>query len=248
MRTLNEQQYQADVESLFHSASGSFQEKMQAFPRFVSRQQQAIYLYKWELFKQILDVHGSIFEFGVYMGSGLFSFANFSSILEPFNYQRKIVGFDTFDGFPDIDTADLKSRDPSEKLVPGGFRVGDDLHDQLQRSIEQFDTNRPIGHVQKVELVKGDIMETLPKFISDNPHTLISLLYLDLDLYKPTKLVLELLYDRIVPGGIIAFDELNNQKWPGETTAYLEFFKGRGGSLKKMHFEPLRSYFVKEVG
>jgi len=244
-RTEKELGYAEQIEKHFNESCGTFTEKMQSFPRFVSRQQQAIYLYKWELFQKIVDVQGSILEFGVYMGSGAFSFLSFSSILEPYNYQRKIIGFDTFEGFPGYTDADLTTAEADPSITTEGFKVAGGLYNDLQECAAIQDQNRPIGHIQKLELVKGDITHSLPKFLEENPHTLISLLYLDMDLYEPTKLALELLYDRVVPGGIVAFDEINNPAWPGETKAYLEFFNGQHGRLQKCSFEPLRSYFVK---
>jgi len=237
--------YTSFLENHFIEASGTITQKLQSFPRFVSRQQQAIYLYKWELFKQVQDVHGSILEFGVYMGSGLFSFASFSSILEPYNYQRRVVGFDTFAGFPSVSDRDRSPLYESPQMKKGGFNVSDTHFKDIERSVELFDVNRYINHLPKIELVKGDVMNTVPEFLMNNKHTLISLLYLDLDLYEPTKLVLDQLYDRVVSGGIIAFDEINNPMWPGETEAFLEFFKGKDVALKKLPFEPARCYFVK---
>lgn len=244
--TKDEEQYYRDLEAHFHSSSGSHDDKMQSFPRFVSRQVQSIYLLKWELFKQILDVHGSIVEMGVLMGSGIFSFASFSAILEPYNYQRTVIGFDTFEGFPSISAADLATAGHSSLAKVGGFHVADTQYEQLEEAARLFDRNRPIGHIPKIHLVKGDIKDTIPDYLEKNPQLLISLLYLDLDIYEPTMFALESLYDRVVPGGIIAFDELNTPAWPGESKAYLEFFKGSKGKLKKFTFDPLRSYFVKE--
>ncbi len=245
LRNSIELKYAEKVEEHYKRCSGNFSQKMQSFPRFVSRQQQAIYLFKWELFKEILNVHGSIAEFGVFMGSGVFSFASFSSILEPFNYQRKIIGFDTYEGFGDIAPSDVVTKDHSALLQKGGFYVSDSMYEELKECAEIFDLNRPIGHVQKLEFVKGNIFNTLPAYLEKNPHLLLSLLYLDMDIYEPTKFALEKLYERVVPGGIIAFDELNNPGWPGETKAFLEFFLGKSGKLKKCSFEPLRCYFVK---
>lgn len=246
LRSKNDLNYQEQIQKHFESACGNFTQKMQSFPRFVSRQQQAIYLYKWELFRQVLPIHGSIAEFGVFMGSGVFSFASFSAILEPFNYQRKIVGFDTFEGFKEFSKHDRATKGHSSLMKQGGFGVSNTLHDDLVECSEIFDVNRPIPHIQKIEFVKGDIFKTLPDYLKKNPHFLLSLLYLDMDLYEPTLFALEQLYDRVVPGGIVAFDELNNTSWPGETKAYLEFFKEKRGKLQKVSFEPLRSYFVKE--
>ena len=238
--------YQASMEDHFLNSSGSIPQKLQAFPRYVSRQQQAVYLYKWELFKQVLEVHGSILEFGVYMGSGLFSFASFSAILEPYNYQRRIIGFDTFTGFPDVSDKDKSSQYASPELKKGGFSISDTHLSDIEHSIEMFDSNRFINHLPKIELIPGDVLKTLPKFLKTNSHTLISLLYLDLDLYEPTMSALHALYDRVVRGGIIAFDEINNPMWPGETEAFLKFFKDKPVALKKFSFEPARCYFVKQ--
>lgn len=240
------EEYQALMDEHFFSSSGSIQQKLGAFPRYVSRQQQAVYLFKWELFRQILEVHGSIVEMGVYMGSGLFSFASFSAILEPYNYQRRIIGFDTFSGFPDVTERDKNTQYESPECKKGGLGIpGNHLAD-LETSIELFDKNRYISHLPKIELVPGDVAVTLPEFLKANPHTLISLLYLDFDLYEPTIIALEALYERVVCGGIIAFDELNNPMWPGETEAFLEFFKDKPVVLKKCSFEPARCYFVKK--
>ena len=245
VRASHELDYAAMLEQHFVQCAGTHEEKMASFPRFVQRQQQAIYLFKYEIFRRVLNVHGSIAEFGVYMGSGLFSFASFSTILEPFNYQRRIVGFDTFEGFPDISANDLATAQHSKKAVKGGLFVDSRLHSDLKECVELFDRNRPIGHIPKIELVKGNVIETVPAYIRQNPHLMLSLLYLDLDLYEPTKFVLEQLYDRVVPGGIVAFDEVNNEEWPGETKAFLEFFKTVPAKLEKVPFEPVRCFFVK---
>lgn len=245
-RTATEIGYSEAMDRHFADVDATFTQKMQAFPRFVSRQQQAIYLYKWELFRRVLNVHGSIAEFGVFMGSGLFSFANFSSILEPYNYQRRIIGFDTFEGFPDVSKSDTATAAHSSLIKEGGFALSERLYEQLQESAKLFDENRFINHIPKISLVKGDIRRTLPEFLEREPHTLISLLYLDMDLYEPTMFALEQLFDRVPRGGIVAFDELNNERWPGETRAFLEFFRDRGARLEKVSFEPIRSFFVKE--
>jgi len=238
--------YESLMEEHFLKSSGSIPQKLQAFPRFVSRQQQAIYLFKWELFQKILDVHGSVVELGVFMGSGLFSFASFSSILEPYNYQRRIIGFDTFTGFPGFSDKDKSEQYESPELKKGGFSISENHLNDMQESIDIFDENRYISHLPKIELVQGDVIKTIPEYLKNNSHTLISLLYLDLDLYEPTIHALNELYERVVSGGIIAFDEINNPMWPGETEAYLEFFKDKPVILKKCSFEPARCYLIKE--
>jgi hypothetical protein len=230
----------------FEESSLSVGDRLRAFPRYVQRQEQARYLFRWELFKRVHDVHGSIVELGVHLGAGIFSFAAFAEISEPYNFQRRVIGFDTFEGFPSISDKDQTTATAPATRKAGGFYVNDDHFDQLQQSVELFDDNRLLNHVPRIELVKGDALETIPSYLEKNPHLVISLLYLDFDLYEPTLKALQLLYDRVVVGGVIALDEVNDPRWPGETAAFLEFFGGKTGRLERMPFEPNASFFIKQ--
>ena len=95
---------------------------------------------------------GSVVECGVANGSGLMSFAHFSSIFEPINYSRKIIGFDTFEGFPSISDKDRTDGDPRAKV--GGMKFSS--YDELKKCSELYDKNRDLSHINKIELVKGD--------------------------------------------------------------------------------------------
>jgi hypothetical protein len=96
-----------------------------------------------------------------------------------------------------------------------------------------------------VELIAGDASHTIPEYVASHPHLLISLMYLDFDIYEPTKVALQHLYQRVVKGGIIAFDELNCAEFPGETTALLEALDLENVELRRFPFEPYISYFTK---
>ena len=130
--------------------------------------------------------------------------------------------FDTFEGFPSISDEDRTTATEPPARKVGGFYVSDDHYEQLQQSVTLFDDNRLLNHVPKIELVKGDALATIPSYLETNPQLLISLLYLDFDLYEPTLKALRLLYDRVVTGGIVALDEINDPRWPGETKAFLQ--------------------------
>lgn len=199
---------------------------------------------KYEIFKQIVHVNGSIVECGVFVGGGTMTWLHCSSIMEPYNHTRKIIGFDTFSGFPQIDESDKKTG-TSEHLHVGGLNVSGSMQDELTELVKIHDQNRPLSHVNKVELIKGDACETIPQYIEDNPHLLISLLYLDFDIYKPTKAALQTLYNRVVKGGIIAFDELNCKSYPGETVAMIEELDLTKVELKRFPFVTHLSYFIK---
>lgn len=230
----------AAVERVFADSAGSVSDKLDAFPKFASRQAMAKFLARYEIFKQILDVNGSIIECGVLHGGGLLSFAKLSSIFEPTNHTRKIIGFDTFEGFPSIHAAD-KTGDSSH-LRKGGL-TGSTMQD-VEKAIELYDKNRPLAHIPKVELVKGDLAKTGPQYLKDNPHLVVSMLYLDVDLYEPTKVALETFLPRMPKGAIVAFDELNAKMFPGETSAVDEVLGLRNIAIKRYPFDSYVSYAV----
>ena len=67
-------------------------------------------------------------------------------------------------------------------------------------------------------------------------------MFLDFDIYQPTKVALDYFLPRMSKGGIIAFDQLNNPDWPGETLAYLEKTKLKKYKLENLNFEPNISF------
>jgi hypothetical protein len=216
--------------------------KLSNFPKYVRRQDIARFLTRYELFKMALPAAGSIVECGVFAGGGLMGWLQFSASMEPYNHTRRIIGFDTFTGFPGISEKDAGT---SENLRVGAYSTHDSIQDELKELSAIHDGNRPIGHIPKVELVAGDATKTIKKYVEENPHLLISLLYLDFDLYEPTKAALMHLLPRVVKGGIVAFDELNCAEFPGETQAlHEEAYLGRT-ELKRTNLDPYISYFVR---
>lgn len=229
-------------EIVFKEASGEIKDKLDNFPRFSTRQAIAKFLARYEIFKKIINIHGSIVECGVLQGNGLFTFAKLSSILEPVNHTRRIIGFDTFEGFPHIHEMD-KAGSFSD-LTIGGLK-GSSL-EELKQSITHYDLNRPLSHIPKVELVKGDICQSAGEYVKNHPHLIVSLLYLDLDLYEPTKAALEAFLPLIPKGGVIVFDELNAEIFPGETRAVDEILGLKNIKIERFHFDSYISYYIKE--
>ncbi len=240
--TAKEVTFREELEQHFDKAPGSSVEKLQNFAKYVPRQNLARFLSKYELFKQVLDVHGSIVECGVYLGGGLMTFAQLSAILEPVNHTRHIIGFDTFGGFAGMTEIDKKGG--SQHAEDGGMAA--ECFEELRECIKLYDQNRFLNHLEKVELVEGDIRKTAPAFLKDRPETVISLLYLDLDLYEPTKAALKAFLPRMPKGAIIAFDELNAANWPGETQAVLEELGLGKLRIKRFPFDTFISYAVLE--
>ncbi|NND02149.1 MAG: class I SAM-dependent methyltransferase [Acidimicrobiia bacterium] len=213
--------------------------KLANFPKYVRRQDLTKLFVRYELFKQILPVKGSIVECGVFRGAGTMTWARLSALLEPNNILRKVYGFDSFEGFPTVGDEDQSGHDAA--------RVGElaaNSHDELLALIEAFDMNRFLGHVPKVELIAGDATATIPAFVESNPHLVISLLYLDFDLYEPTKVALDTFLPRMPKGSLLVFDELDNAAWPGETLAAVEDGLLSRLELRRLDFDPYVAYAV----
>lgn len=242
--TTGEVDYRGGLEALFSSARGSQVEKLENFACYVPRQSMARFLCLSEIFKMVLNVQGDVMECGVNWGGGLMTFAQLSAILEPVNLQRRIVGFDTFNGFEAVSPQDEHATIQTAERRAGGYKA--ESLDDLQRTVALFDSNRFIGHIQKVELVAGDVAKTVPAYLEREPQTVVSLLHLDLDLYEPTKVCIEHFLPRMPKGAVIIFDELNNRTWPGETMAVMETIGLARLRIQRLTYEPHVSYAVIE--
>ena len=97
--------------------------------------------------------------------------------------------------------------------------------------------------IDNIELVKGDVEKTLPKFLKKNSHVKISILHIDLDVYKPSKKALNLLYSKIVKGGVILIDDYG--VLPGITKAIDEFNKKYNFKLQKLKYYKTPSFIIK---
>jgi hypothetical protein len=238
MRIEKEQGYAMRMERCIADSPFPNLDRLRNFSLYAPRQDLTNFLVRYEIFKRVLTVHGSMIECGVLRGGGLMSWAQFSAIFEPTNHQRRIVGFDTFRGFPKLSKQDRSSE--SNEARPGGLAV--DSYDHLQQCIELFDMNRFVGHVPKVELIRGDATETIPKYLQENPQLIVSLLYLDFDLYEPTLAALKHFLPRMPKGAVIAFDELNSKDWRGESIAVLESLKLSEYRIERCPFGSMISF------
>jgi hypothetical protein len=231
-RSEKEQSYAARMEQCIADSPYSNLERMQNFSLYTPRQDVTNFLVRYEIFKRVLPVQGSIIECGVLRGGGLMAWAQFSAIFEPANHQRRVVGFDTFSGFPKLSKQDRASE--SDQAQAGGLAV--DSYGHLQQCVELYDLNRFVGHVPKVELVRGDAGKTIPQYLKENPQLIVSLLYLDFDIYEPTLAALKHFLPRMPKGAVIAFDELNLKDWRGESIAVLESLKVREYRIERCAF------------
>lgn len=208
----------AEADAYFERSPGSVTEKLANFPKFVDRSSLSRFLVKYEMFRRVLPVPGSVVECGVNLGGGLFTWAQLSAILEPLNHRRHVVGFDTFSGFPSVSEVDAAGA--NTRAVVGGVSGGSVA--DLEEARALYDADRPLGHIPKVHLVAGDFLTTAGEFLAANQHFVVSLLYLDFDIYAPTRHALEVFLPRMPRGAVVGFDEFHAAEWPGETQALLE--------------------------
>jgi hypothetical protein len=231
------------VAKTFLAADAPLDVKLANFPKYVPRQKLSRFLVRYELFKMQMTVKGSIAECGVQHGGGLLAWAKLSEALEPYAIHRRVFGFDTFEGFPAIHDHDQQGTQTVHHKE-GGFHPGYDVHAELGQVLEEFDNERYLRQYQKVFLIKGDATRTIPEFVAQHPYVLISLLFLDFDLYEPTRVALEHFLPRMGKGAIVAFDEVNNAWWPGETRALLDQLNLKDYRLNTFAMDPNIAYIV----
>jgi hypothetical protein len=239
LRTSEERKVGQSVAEIFERCADSTELKLESFPKYVRRQHLKRFLALYEIFKMVLPVKGSVVECGVFRGFGFMSWAKLSTILEPENLTRRIYGFDSFAGFPTIG-----ERDANVIAMPRRGELAANSLNELEALVEQYDKDRFLGHIDKAHLIPGDACETIPQFVREHPHLVVSLLFLDFDLYEPTKAALENFVPRMPKGAVLAFDELDNPIWPGETQALLDTLGIRNVRIERLPWDPYIGYVV----
>ncbi|MBS1122198.1 MAG: macrocin O-methyltransferase [Deltaproteobacteria bacterium] len=180
----------------------------------------------WAFMRAIEDVAargipGDLVECGVWKGGNLVLAGLMRQKLE---LSTKIWGFDTFEGMSTPTEHDRKNKD--SQLAKETFDKLDrgDHNEWCYAAIDEVRDNfkREVGDAQ-LQLVKGRVEDTLrdPANLPDK----ISVLRLDTDWYESTKVELEVLYPRLVDGGVLIIDDYG--EWAGAKQAVDEYFKGR---------------------
>jgi hypothetical protein len=207
---------------------------------FTTRQGVTDLIARIDLFKLILEIPGHIVECGVNKGNSLMLYGHLSSILEPYAINRTVVGFDTFSGFRSINY-EKDPLDINQETFADGSSLG-----TLNQAIHLFDQNRVVPHFNRIEVVVGDAVTTIPEYVQTTKHMTIAMLYLDFDLYEPTKVAIEHFYPLVCKGGLVVFDEFNYKNYAGETEAFINTISPSNARLQKFNYAPFISYFVKD--
>jgi hypothetical protein len=239
-QTAKDGEYYRRLNEYYANSPGTNVDKLRAFAKYTPVAELGRFLAKNEIFRRVLRVQGSVVECGVFNGAGIMTWATLSAIYEPLNHLRRVIGFDSFAGFVSVANQDAASG--NVHAVAGGLAA--DSYADLIECAKIFDIYRPLGHIQKVELVRGDAMQTMADYVAKNPQLVVSLLYLDFDLYEPTKRAIEVFRPRMPRGAVIAFDQLNQRHWPGETQAVADALGVASLRIERFPFQPQISFAV----
>lgn len=187
----------------------------------------------YELYKMVLDLPGAIVECGVFKGISLARFASFRDLFGN-QFSKKIIGFDTFGKFPE--TGFEEDKVFRERFI----KTAGDQSISVQQLMDVLGRK---GISQNLELVEGDITETVPRYLSSHPELKISLLNLDTDIYEPATVILRHLWPRLLRGGVLLLDDYGT--FPGETKAVDEYFQGQSVEIRKFPFCMTPCYVLK---
>lgn len=199
-----------------------------------------ILFYK-EIIDKITDIPGCILELGIQWGATTSLLYNLTSIQEPYNFRRKIIGFDTFEGFPSSSISNLEKNIGWEE---NALSTVENVDQMINKSLELHQNFSAMPHMKKYELVKGDVVQTLPDWFESNPCETVALCVFDMDLGIPTRKALEEILKHTQKGSILVFDEYSHPLFPEEGRVAREFLEANKFKFKKSIFLPYTAYVV----
>jgi hypothetical protein len=187
-------------------------------------------LAQYELYKMILKIPGDVVECGVYKGASLIRWLTYREILEGAE-KRRIIGFDTFDGFHN--PINKKDKEFVDKFIQeGGIGISPEELKKLLWDTKDFGN---------FGLRQHDI-RNIPER-QDSDITKIALLHVDLDVYDATRTCLELFWDKIVKDGLCVLDDYDDVL--GATRAIDEFFADKDVKFEGFSISP-KPIFVRK--
>ncbi len=95
-------------------------------------------------------------------------FSGFRGIYEPFNHNRKIIGFDTFEGHI---CAKMEHDGTGDLLSDGNLATTEGYEKFLTEIMDCHEQESPISHIRKFEVLKGDASQSIESYLERNPHT-----------------------------------------------------------------------------
>ncbi|MBO9575497.1 MAG: class I SAM-dependent methyltransferase [Sphingobium sp.] len=185
----------------------------------------------YEIYREIVDLPGAVIEMGVYKGASFVRFATFRDLLEN-AHSRPMIGFDAFGAFPRSEVRGGADKSFIDRFEDAG---GDGIS---KADLEAVLARKGFANIQ---LVEGNVFETLPLFLEKNPALKVAMLHLDMDVYEPTAFALEKLLPHMAGGGIVLFDDYGLVE--GATRAADEVCARHGLRMEKRSDYVIPAYF-----
>lgn len=190
------------------------------WPLYVGVKNLARFMAISDLLRSTFKVPGHIAEFGSWRGANLLFMAKLLKIYDPLS-NKSIHCFDSFEGL-----STFCDKDGSADAMQGAYKG---TLEELQVFLRLYKLE------DNIEVHKGLIQDTLPDVLQKFPGLSFSFVYCDTDLFEPTKLVLELLHERLSKGGLFVIDEWNFEQWPGEAVAVRNFMNDYDRCYEMLH-------------
>jgi hypothetical protein len=229
--------FRAELEEAFRASPLNSADKMFNLGLYVRGSLLVKFLVLSDLYRRFKSIPGALIEFGTWWGQNLVLLENLRAIYEPFNKQRMIIGFDTFEGY-----SDSSGMAAASVARHAGYQTGLDYRAVLARLLEIHEGNNAFGHIRgNHRLIAGDVAETAPRFFNDHPETLVAFAFFDMGPYEPTIAALRAIKPHLLPGSILVFDELTWSGAPGEAVAFKEVFAGTRYAIEKCELYPSKA-------
>ena len=194
-----------------------------------------------EIVRKITNVPGAVIELGVQWGALTSLLYNLTTIREPFNFRRKIIGFDTFSGFP---ASSISDKEAGLGWKEHALSTSTDTREIAGRCLDAHQVFSGMNHMLRHEFVQGDVMDTLPAWFENNPSETVALCIFDMDLGIPTRESLKHILRRSQKGTVLVFDEYSHPRFPEEGMAVREVLDTMEMQPIKSELLPYTSYIV----
>jgi hypothetical protein len=197
-----------------------------------------------DIYRQIVGIPGDVLDIGTWRGQTAVLCENLRAIYEPLHFNRRIVCFDTFEGYKGFSEKDK----PTDLHSDGTYSLsGSDYAEFLRQLLVLHEQSNAMGHIHgKHVVIKGDCRETVPGFFEQNPGEFVALAFFDVNAYDPTWKTFECVWERLVVGGIVAFWQLSRSGLQAEARVYSENILSRyPHTLHRAETYPGLCYMVK---
>lgn len=196
-----------------------------------------------ELYELIVDIPGMIFDLGTWRGQTAVVCENMRAIFEPLHFNRRIASFDTFEGYSGFSEKDK----PTALHKDGTYDVGKNYTELLAKLLTLHERSNAMGHNNgKHFVIAGDCRITVPAFFEKRPQEVVALAFFDLNSFDPTQVCFSQIFEKLVPGGVVAFWQLTRDAVPAEGMVYSETILNKlKHTLHKSKYYPGLCYIKK---